>query len=347
MKIWPNLSILFVTLFICNLLNAQNPDVKSLQINSSAPDFSLPGVDGKTYTLADFKQYPILVVLFTCNHCPTAQAYEDKFIKMVDEFQSRGVGFVGISPNSPEAVSLSELGYSDLGDDLEDMKLRYKDKKYNFPYLYDGETQETSIKYGPVATPHVFIFDKGRKLKYSGRIDDTENPYIAPTNTDLRNAILSLIENRDVEVSKTKTFGCSIKWAWKNEWTLKLMEDWAKIPVNIDVINTQEIRSIMKNDSDKLRLVNVWATWCGPCIMELPDFIIIDRMYRGRDFEFITVSADKVSKKDKAHEFLKKIEASNTNYLNGGDNQYDLIEAIDDHEVFQALFNTAENWLRD
>ncbi|MFC2125560.1 TlpA family protein disulfide reductase, partial [Bacteroidota bacterium] len=107
------------------------------------------------------------------------------------------------------------------------------------------------------------------------------------------------------------------------------LEDWAKAPVNIEVINTQQIRGIMKNESENLRLINVWATWCGPCIMELPDFIIIDRMYRGRDFEFIAISADKLSKTDKALDFLKKIEASNTNYLYGGDNQYDLIEAID------------------
>jgi len=177
----------------------------------------------------------------------------------------------------------------------------------------------------------VFIFDKNRKLKYTGRIDDTENPYIKPKTTDMRNAIVSLLNNKEVKVSKTKTFGCSVKWAWKNEWTLKLMEDWAKAPVNIEVINTQQVRNVMKNVSDNLRLVNVWATWCGPCVLELPDFITIDRMYRGREFEFITISADKLPKKDKALGFLKKIEASNTNYLYGGDSQYDLIEAIDEN----------------
>jgi thiol-disulfide isomerase/thioredoxin len=319
----------FVSFLFCNLLYAQNPKITTLPINSSAPDFSLPGVDGKTYTLDDFKQYPILAVLFTCNHCPTAQAYEEKIIKLVNEFRPRGVGFVAISPNSPKGLSLSELGYSDMGDDLEDMKKRAKDKKYNFPYLYDGETQETSMKYGPVATPHIFIFNKDRKLKYTGRIDDTENPYITANQTDTRNAIMALLENREIQVKKTKTFGCSIKWAWKSEWKLKLEEDWAKAPVDIEIVNTEQVREIMKNDGKKLRLINVWATWCGPCIIELPDFIIIDRMYRGRDFEFITISADKKAKENKALDFLKKIEASNTNYLYGGDNQYDLIEAID------------------
>lgn len=329
MNISQKLSGLIVSILFCNLLYGQIPEVKTLPINAHAPDFSLPGVDDKTYSLADFDQYPVLVIMFSCNHCPTAQAYEDRIIKMVDEYRSKGVGFVAISPNSPKAVSLGELGYSDMGDDLNDMKQRHKDKKYNFPYLYDGDTQETSLKYGPVATPHVFIFDKDRKLKYTGRIDDTENPYVEPSSTDMRDAIISLLENKEIQVSKTKTFGCSVKWGWKNEWTLKLMEDWSKAPVDLEIANEQKIREIMKNDGDKLRLVNVWATWCGPCVMELPDFVIIDRMYRGRDFEFVTVSADKISKKDKALNFLKKIEASNRNYLFGGENQYDLIEAID------------------
>jgi len=228
MKLRWNFSIIFIAILSFNFLNAQHPDVKTLEIGSSAPDFSLPGTDGKIYTLADFEEFPILVVLFTCNHCPTAQAYEDKFINMVNEFRPQGVGFVGISPNSPQALSLAELGYSDMGDEMEDMKQRVKDKNYNFPYLFDGDTEEASIKYGPVATPHVFIFDKNRKLKYTGRIDDTENPYIKPKTTDMRNAIVSLLNNKEVKVSKTKTFGCSVKWAWKNEWTLKLQDDWSK-----------------------------------------------------------------------------------------------------------------------
>ncbi|MGD9327652.1 MAG: thioredoxin family protein [Cyclobacteriaceae bacterium] len=170
----------FFILSISLSLTAQEKKVETMAIGQKAPDFDLMGVDDKRYTLASFSEHDILVILFTCNHCPTAQAYEDKFIKYVNHYRDKGVGFVGISPNSPGALSLSELGYSDMGDDFEDMKVRVKDKKYNFPYLYDGDTQEASLQYGPVATPHVFIFDKERKLQYAGRIDDTENPYIEP-----------------------------------------------------------------------------------------------------------------------------------------------------------------------
>jgi thiol-disulfide isomerase/thioredoxin len=315
-------------LSISFILQAQ-PEVKTLEIGEKAPDFNLPGVDGKMHSLQDFKSYNILTIIFTCNHCPTAQAYEDKIIQAVDKYNSRGVGFVAISPNSPQALSLSELGYTDMGDDLEDMKSRAKDKNYNFPYLYDGETQETSIAYGPVATPHIFIFDNDRTLKYTGRIDDTENPYLDPGQKDMINALDAMLSNKPVPVQKTKTFGCSVKWAWKGEWKNKLLEDWAKAPVSLEEIDTEGLQELVRNNGDNLRLINFWATWCGPCVIEFPEFVIIDRMYRGRDFEFISVSADKLNKKEKALEFLKEKEAANKNYIFSGANTYDLIEAVD------------------
>ncbi len=310
-------------------LNEEKQTPKPIEPGTKAPDFNLPGVDGKNYSLEDFKDHEILVVLFTCNHCPTAQAYEDKFIKIVDDYKDKGVGFVGISPNADDAVSLSELGYSDMGDSMEEMKLRVKQKGYNFPYLYDGETQKASLAYGPLATPHVFVFDKERVLRYSGRIDDTENPYVEPKTTDLVNALDALVSGKEVPVTKTKTFGCSIKWSWKDEWAKKQLEEWAKEPVSIDEISLAEAGDLMKNDSKKLRLVNFWATWCGPCIIEFPELVSINRMYRDRDFEFISVSTDKINKKEKALEILTKKEASNTNYIYSGKDIYELIEVVD------------------
>ena len=125
---------------------------------------------------------------------------------------------VAICPNDPRSVRLDELGYTDMGDTFEEMKLRSKQKKYNFPYLYDGKTQSVAKAYGPVATPHVFIFDKERKLRYQGRIDDVEKPTKTPNNFDTRNALDELLANKEVTVKTTKVFGCSIKWASKSEW---------------------------------------------------------------------------------------------------------------------------------
>ena len=114
-------------------------DHKTLAIGSQAPDFKLPGIDGKSYSLSSFKNAKILVIVFTCNHCPTAQAYEERLIQLTKDYSSRGVAVVAIMPNDPKSVQLNELGYADLGDSFEEMKLHAKRKHFNFPYLFDGE----------------------------------------------------------------------------------------------------------------------------------------------------------------------------------------------------------------
>lgn len=302
---------------------------KTLPIGSKAPDFSLPGTDGKTYSLASFSKADVLVIVFTCDHCPTAQAYEDRIIRLKRDYAPRNVAVVAIMPNDPSSINLDELGYTDMGDSFEEMKVRAKEKKFNFPYLYDGATEKASLAYGPIATPHVFIFDKSRILCYSGRIDNMEKPTKTPTEFDARNAIDALLAGKPVSVATTKVFGCSIKWAEKSSWINKAKEEWAQEPVSLDTINVTGIRALLKNNSDKLRLINVWATWCGPCVNEFPEFITMNRMYRKRDFEFISISADELPKQNKALEFLKKQESSVTNYIFAGDNKYDLIDAID------------------
>jgi thiol-disulfide isomerase/thioredoxin len=312
-----------------NKIKTLPDDPVTLAIGTKAPDFKLPGVDGKTYSLANFSKAKIVVVIFTCNHCPTAQAYEERIIQLTKDYSSKGVSFVAISPNDPDAVRLDELGFSDLGDTFDEMKIRSKEKKYNFPYLYDGKTQETSKAYGAIATPHVFIFDKERKLRFQGRIDDVEKPTKTPNHHDTRDAIEALLQDKAVPVETTKVFGCSVKWASKKEEGKKFLEKWANEPVSVDLIDEAGVRELLKNSSDKLRLINVWATWCGPCVTEFPDFVTINRMYRGRDFEFISISADYPAQKEKALKFLKEKQASNKNYLWSLDDKYKLIEAID------------------
>ena len=306
---------------------ADNP--ATLSIGSKAPAFNLPGIDGKMYSLGSFATKKILVIFFSCNHCPTAQAYEDRIITFTKEYSPKSVAVVMISPNDPEAVNLGELGYTDLSDGFEEMKIRAKDKKFNFPYLYDGATQKTSQVYGPVATPHVFVFDEKRLLRYNGRLDQSEKPGTANAE-DLRAAVDAVLNNKPVENPVTKTFGCSIKWKAKQDYNIQLYKKWAALPVNIETMDTEGVKKLVSNTgSGKLRLVNIWATWCGPCVQELPEFVIIDRMYRERDFEFVTISLDDPAKKDKALERLKKIEASNKNFIYTGTNKYDFIETID------------------
>jgi peroxiredoxin len=304
-------------------------DHKTLPIGAIAPDFRLPGVDGKTYTLSSFKKANILVIIFTCNHCPTAQSYEDRIIKLTFDYAGKNVGIVAIMPNDPKAIRLDELDFTDLGDSFDEMKIRAKEKQFNFPYLYDGETQTTTLAYGPVATPHVFIFDKERKLRYCGRFDDMESHDKIPHTNDTRNAIEALLHNEEISEQTTKVFGCSIKWSEKRASVQEYLDTWAKEPVKVDTINEAGFKELLKNNSDKLRLINVWATWCGPCTREFPEFITINRMYRDRDFEFISISADELGKKPKVLKFLQKQSASGQNYIFNPDDKYKLIEAID------------------
>ncbi len=321
--------LLFATLFYCGI-NLQGQDkYPTLEIGQKAPDFLLPGIDGKDYSLKDFDDGKFLVILFICNHCPTAQSYEDRIIQLVDDYKDRGVSFLAVSPNDPLAVRLDEMGYTDLGDDLEDMKIRAEYKKYNFPYVYDGETQEMSRKYGPVATPHVFIFDQARKLRYVGRIDDSEIAVRPDTKHDTRNALEALLAGNKVPVTKTKTFGCSIKWSDKRDAAKKAYEKILQEEVTLEEISTEGVKALVQQKPKKIRLINVWATWCGPCVTEFPDLVEINLMYRHRDFEFITISADKLANKEKVHEFLKKQHASGRNYIFNETDNYALIEAVD------------------
>lgn len=304
-------------------------DIKTIELGTKAPDFSLKGTDDKIYNLNSFAKAKILVVIFTCNHCPTAQAYEDRIIKFTADYKEKGVQVVAISPNSDKSVRLDELGYSDLNDSFEEMKIRAKDKKFNFPYLYDGNLQETTKKYGAIATPHVFIFDIDRKLQYVGRIDDNEHIGMQKTN-EMSDAVDALLSNKKVETPKTKTFGCSIKWLSKSISKQEEAENWSKEPVNLLEANTDTLRKLIKNEgSGKYRLINIWATWCGPCVAEFKSLVETNLMYRNRDFEFISVSSDNVKNKAKTLSVLQQKHASIKNYIFNGNTKYDLIEAID------------------
>ncbi len=304
-------------------------EVPVLAIGEKAPDFNLPGVDGKFHTLAEYNDARVLVIIFTCNHCPTAQAYEDRMIDIVNDYRDKGVQLIAISPNSPLGLLYEELGYTDLDDDYENMILRAEYARYNFPYLYDGDTEEASLKYGPVATPHAYVFDQERRLTYQGRLDAHEKPGTG-NSEDLRAAINATLAGDPVATPTTKVFGCSTKWGWKNEYKTKVDADWAARPVTLENADVAKIQSVVKNSGgDKLRLINVWATWCGPCIIEYPEFLVLQRMYGARDFEFVSISADKPEEHEKALNFLKKQQSGVTNYLFSEDDKYALIEAVD------------------
>lgn len=180
-------------------MNLQN---LKLKINDKAPDFSLPGVDGKVHSLNDFKAKKVLVIVFMCNHCPYVQGSIERLKAIQSDFGIKGVQVVGINSND-------ELNYPE--DNFDMMVEHSKTKKYNFPYLRD-EDQSVANAYGAQCTPECFVFDGERKLRYHGRIDDNPKDETKASVNDLRNAINALLHNQKVAIELTPAIGCSIKW---------------------------------------------------------------------------------------------------------------------------------------
>ena len=307
---------------------AADDDHPTLAIGSPAPNFALPGIDGHTHELADYAKAKVLVVIFTCNHCPTAQLYETRIKQLVSDYQNKGVAFVAINPNSPEAVRLDELGYTDVGDSLEDMKIRAAYRHFNFAYLYDGATQSVANAYGPKATPHVFIFDAQRKLRYEGRIDSSQRESLVKTR-ETRDAIDELLAGRPVAMVHTGVFGCSTKWLSKKTSQLDYLRKVEAEPVTVTDASAADLKKLRANPTDKVLLVNFWATWCGPCTAEFPDLLTTWRMYRGRNFDLVTVATNLPDERPGVLRFLERQHASARNLQFASDDTYAMQAAFD------------------
>lgn len=174
----------------------------ALALGDKAPDFDLPGVDGRNYTLADFADKPALVIIWSCNHCPYVVAYEDRMVQVQRDYADKGVQLVAINSND-------ERRYP--ADSFDRMVERARAKGFDFPYLRD-ESQEVAHSYGPEVTPEVFLFDRGRKLVYHGRIDDNPDDPSAVRQRDLREALDHLLAGEPIATAETRAVGCTVKW---------------------------------------------------------------------------------------------------------------------------------------
>ena len=305
--------------------DAEHP---TLAVGSAAPDFALPGIDGKTHHLAEYAKSKILAIVFTCNHCPTAQLYEGRIQKLADDYRAKGVMLVAIEPNDPTAIHLSELGYTDVSDSFEEMKTRAAYRHFTFPYLYDGETQSVSQAYGPKATPHIFIFDEKRILRYEGRIDSAQRESLVKTQ-DARAALDALLAGKPVTVDHTPVFGCSTKWKSKQAASIAEMKRIEAEPVRLEPAGADELKKLRLNPTGKVLLVNFWATWCGPCITEFGDLETTWRMYRHRDFDLVTVSTNLPDEKAGVMKELERQHASSRNLQFATEDTYGLQAAFD------------------
>jgi len=175
---------------------------KGMAVGTAAPAFSLPGVDGKTWSLDSFEDAKLLVVVFTCNHCPYAIASEDRLLKIQADYGNKGVQLVAINPNDADHYP---------ADSFDNMKKRAAEKGFTFPYLYD-ESQSVARAYDAACTPDIFVFDRDRKLVYNGRIDDNWQKPESVTRRDLRAVLDAALEDRAVDFKHVPSMGCSIKW---------------------------------------------------------------------------------------------------------------------------------------
>jgi len=321
---WKLLAVLLITLGVASAEEVH----PTLALGSSAPDFSLPGVDGQTHKLSDYASSPILVVVFTCNHCPIAQMYEKRIQQLANDYKDKGVAVVAIQGNDPQAIRIDELDSSDVSDTLPEMKIRVQYKHLTYPYLYDGDTQKVTRAYGPQATPHAFIFDQQRHLRYEGRIDNSYRTELVKTQ-DARNAIEALLAHKEVAVKHTGVFGCSTKWSEKAAGRQAALEKINEQPVTVQTISKPELTKLRTNPGHQMMLVDFWATWCGSCIVEFADLQDTLRMYGSRDYSVVTVSANMPDEQPSVLRFLQKKHATSSNYLFDSQDTASLQSAFD------------------
>ena len=300
----------------------------TLPIGASAPDFSLPGIDGKMHKLREYSSSPVLMIVFTCVHCPTAQLYETRVQRLYDDYRNRGVAMVAINPNDPLAASPSELAYTDVPDTLEGMMIRAKYRHITYPYLSDAETQSVAQAYGPVATPHVFIFDKDRKLLFEGRIDDNHNEAKVKVQ-DTRNALEAILAGKPIPVTHTAVFGCTTKWKEQIVQKQSQLQKIMATPVTLETATADDLKKLRTNPTGKMLLVNFWATWCGPCVDELPAMLETSYWFRPRAFEMVTVSANDPQEKGAVLKKLQELHAASRNLIFESDDVYAMMAAFD------------------
>jgi peroxiredoxin len=316
---------------------------KVLPIGTPLPAFSLPGIDGKTHTEATYADAKVLCIIFTCNHCPDSVAAAARTEKIHQDYKDKGVAIVAVNSNNPKSLRPDELGYSPFSDSFEEMKPFADSHGWTFPYLYDGETQKFATACGAQSTPHVFIFDAERKLRYTGRMDDAGRSSAPVDKSYVRNAFNALLAGKEVEETVTRSFGCSTKWLFKDSSVAKEQKAWEEIPITLDELDEPLAKKLRENKSGNVRVINFWSTTCGPCVAEFPDLVDTYRRFQNRNVDFIFVSMDPIEQKAKVKKFLESRQAAlssrtkpsmekesrtSNNYIWNGSNPDKLAEAI-------------------
>jgi peroxiredoxin len=321
-------TLLFTLVVAMSAAACGNGEPARLALGSPAPNFTLPGSDGRTHSLRDYAGSRVLAVVFTCNTCPTSQLYESRIRKLHDDYGGKGVALVAINPNKPDALQLADLAHTDVGDTLDDMKVRAADRRLDYPYLSDGETQAVSRQFKVVTMPHIFVFDEARTLRYEGRIDDDPREDRVKSH-DARNAIDALLAGRPAPVTHTAVTGCPVKGLSGPTGPDEQRDRFDKAPVSLEMAGADELKRLRQNGTGKLLLINFWATWCAPCASEFPDLEATYRRYNARGLELVTVSVNDPEERGAVLDFLKAHHSSHRNVQFATSDVYGLQAAFD------------------
>jgi peroxiredoxin len=325
----PGMRLLLFTLVVATSAAAcGTAEPPRLALGSPAPAFTLPGVDGRTHSLRDYADSRVLAVVFTGNTCPASQFYEARIRQLHDDYRGKGVTVVAINPSKPAAMQLADLAHSDVGETLDDMKVRAAHRHLEYPYLSDGASQTVSRQFGVVTTPHIFVFDAARTLQYDGRIDDDARESHVKSR-DARNAIDAVLAGRPAPVTRTPVDGCPVKGLAGPPDPDEQRATSDTGPVSLEMAGADELKRLRLNGTGKLLLINFWATWCAPCASEFPDLEATYRMYKSRNLELVTVSVNDPEERGAVLDFLKAHHASHRNLQFATSDVYALQAAFD------------------
>jgi thiol-disulfide isomerase/thioredoxin len=289
----------------------------ALAIGSPAPDFTLPGIDGRTHTLAEYGGSAVLALVFTSNSCPASQRAEAQLAGLQRTYGPKSVALVAVNANNAEAMSLEDLAYTEVGESIDHMKVRAEYRRFDYTYLSDGQSQTLTKQAGVVTLPHAFVFDRGRALQYEGGLDGAGA------------AIDDLLAGTRVRSSRTPVAGCPVKTLTSPPVPDRALAAFQSAPVKVEPIDADGMKRLRYNGTGKLLMVNFWATWCAPCVTEFPDLETTYRMYARRGLEFVTVSVNDPAERPAVEEFLQKHHASHPNKQFATADVYGLQAAFD------------------
>jgi peroxiredoxin len=305
-------ALIVVTLISLSVLTireqAATAQANALSIGQEAPDFTLKDLSGRRHSLRDYRGKTV-VVSFLSTQCPIVDAYHERIRKLAADYEQRGVVILGLYPNNNEPLSA--------------VKAKAAEQKLSFPVMKDEGSQVADL-YHAQSTPEMFVIDGAGRLRYHGRIDNSpELPRVR--RHDLREALDELLAGQAVTVAETRAFGCAIKRA-KPAAQSKAATKASAAAAPVARLKPAEFPKLKEQAQGKVLVVNFWATWCGPCVAEFPEFVRLDEKYRARGVEIIAISADETAElQSKVVPFIRKQKARFDVYVQDTDDPDEMI----------------------